>query len=492
MAGANDPMTEQLDRALFSGMAWTALMRWSSQLVSWVATFYVARILLPADYGVAALATVAIGYARMVEDFGLDSIFIQDRTIGGEQLARLAGLLLLLGTFFLVLFQAIAQPVATFFKAPQVAWAISLLSILFISDALQIIPRAMLQRDLAFGKLAIVAFLQVLVTQTVLVMAARAGLGFKSLVFNSLAGALTATALLLYWRPLKVMWPRDIARLARPLLQGWRMLVARAGYYFYTTADQLVLGRLLGKDAVGTYSFAQTLSTTAIQEVGSVVSKVVPGIFSAAQQQRAELRRYFLLLTELVVFLTLPMSVGLALTADMVVNLVLGPNWGAVVWPLRILCAYTAFSNAQLLVSHVMLWTGQFRAQMWCTIPTVVMLPPAFYLGAKYGVSGVALGWAIIFPLSTLPAMVIGFRTISIGVSDWLAALRPAAISCVVMTVAVLSVRELVSATHSPTSACLICVGTGAIAYLAGVGLLFRSRVMVLFGLLGGMRRKAA
>src|SRR5262249_28107244 len=159
-------------------------------------------------------------------------------------------------------------------------------------------------------------------------------------------------------------------------------------------------------------SFAQALSTTAIQEVGAVVSKVVPGIFSATQERRDELRRYFLVLTEFVSYLTLPMSVGLALTADLVVPLALGPNWDAVIAPLRLLCIFTAFQNAQLLISHLMVWTGQFRAQMWCTILSAVVVPAAFLGGVRFGLTGIAAVLAVVYPLTNIPALILGFRTI--------------------------------------------------------------------------------
>ncbi|HJR03044.1 MAG TPA: oligosaccharide flippase family protein, partial [Methylomirabilota bacterium] len=73
----------RLDRALVSGIAWTALFRWSAQLVSWVATAFAARLLTPGDYGIVSMATIGIGLIRMVEDFGLDSILVQDRSIVG-------------------------------------------------------------------------------------------------------------------------------------------------------------------------------------------------------------------------------------------------------------------------------------------------------------------------------------------------------------------------------------------------------------------------
>jgi O-antigen/teichoic acid export membrane protein len=473
----------ELDRALVSGIAWTAVMRWSSQLISWVATFYVARILQPGDYGIASMAMVAIGLARMIEDFGLDAVLVQDRSIQGEQQARLAGLLVMLGVFLTTLYLVLSLPIATFFSEPNVAWAVAGLSLLFITDALQIVPRANLQRQLAFGKLALLALLQVLVTQSVLIAAATAGWGFKSLVVNSLAGAAFATCLLCYWSPYAVRWPRDIAGLARPLLQGWRMLASSIGYYAYSNADQAIIGRFLGKDPLGVYSFATGLSTTAMREVGAVVTKVVPGIFSASQHRRQDLRRYFLVLTELVALLTMPMSIGMALTADKVVAVALGPQWDAVVAPLRVLCAYTAFFNAQLLMSHLLTWTGQFRAQMWCTMLTVAVLPLGFYFTVSHGVEAVALVWAIGYPLTNVPAILIGLRTISTTVAQWFGALWPSLCGCLVMSAAVLAVREFLPQLPSDLVRLGAMVVSGGVAYCLTLLLFFRVRVLAILAI---------
>ncbi len=468
---------QSLDRALASGIAWTAASRWLAQIVSWGATLYAVRVLTPSDYGLVSMATVSIGFARMVEDFGLDSVLVQDRSVVGVRQSQIAGLMVLLGVGLCSCFALLAQPIAAFFHEPRVAWIIGLMSLLLITDSLQVVPRALLQRDLAFGKLAAVNFVQVAVTQLVLVIAVALGLGFKSLVYNVLAGAVATTALLVWWRPFAIGWPRQFAQIAKPLTQGWRMLVSRMGFYAFTSADQIIIGRTLGKDLLGSYSFATTFSTLAIQEVGSVVSKVVPGIFSTVQQDRPALRRYFLLLTELVSYLTLPMAIGLAVTADLVVQVALGPQWDAVVTPMRILCIYSAFNNSQMLISQLMVWTGQFRAQMWCTLLTAVVVPLCFFAGVKYGLVGIAWVWAIVYPLTNIPALILGTRTVDESLLGWLGALVPAAVCCALMVIGVMICRELQPQSLSPMIRCVSAIGAGAATYLLSMLVLFRGRI---------------
>ncbi|MGD9597425.1 MAG: lipopolysaccharide biosynthesis protein [Steroidobacteraceae bacterium] len=479
-----------LDHQLVDGMAWTAALRWSAQAISWVGTAIAARLLTPGDYGLVGMAMLAIGLVRMVEDFGMDAVMVQDRSIGGVRQARLAGLILLMGFTLCLAFVLLSGPVAMFFDEPQVASLISALSLLCIADALQVVPRALLQREMEFRKLALLQFVQVLATQTVLVIAAWRGLGVWSLVFNSIGGAVAGTVLLIVWRPFKISWPRDFSALARPLLQGWRILASRFAWYAYSSADQTIAGRMLGKDALGTYSFAMTFSTMISQEIASVLSRVVPGVFSTVQNRQDELRRYFLILTELLSCLTLPVAFGMIVTADLVVALVLGPQWDAVVLPLRILSIYAAFYSCQALIGHVLLWTGRFRANMWCSILAALMLPAGFYFGSRWGLAGIAWTWVIVFPLANLPAFVIAFRVIGINGWPWFGAFAPSLVASLAMTVAVVMLRKALPETLPLPVEVIACVLTGALVYVAVMLLGFRARLYTLWNFLRVIRSK--
>jgi O-antigen/teichoic acid export membrane protein len=468
-----------LDRALLSGIAWTAALRWSSQVVSWVATIFVARMLLPGDYGLVSMATIPIGLVRMIEDFGLDAILIQDRTIVDRRQAQLAGFILGIGGVLSVLSLALSHPIALFFKEPQVAQIIAVMSLLFLTDALQVVPRAILQRRLAFAHLALAFFLQVLVMQSVLVAGALAGWGFWALVVSNVTAAIVITVLLYWWAPYVIHWPRHLKQLAQPLAQGWRVMASRFAYYAYATSDQTIVGRFLGKDALGAYSFALTFVNLPFQEASSIVTKVVPGIFSEVQTRRDELRRYFLMLTECLAYITLPMAVGLAITADLAVDVVLGPNWSEVVLPLRVMCVFAAFQGLQILISPLLMWTGQFRAQMWCSIVTGIALPLGFLAAVNYGLVAIAAVWAVVYPLSNIPALRFGLRTVSVSFLGWLETARPAAVGCLVMALGVLAARWL-TADRSDVVQLGAAVGTGALSYTAVIWLFYRARVLAL------------
>jgi O-antigen/teichoic acid export membrane protein len=464
-------------------------LRWSAQIISWIATAVAARLLAPGDYGVMSMAMLAVGLVRMVDDIGLDAVLVQDRGIVGDSQARLAGLAILIGASASALMALLAQPIAAFFREPGLAVVVSVLGTLTLIEALQVIPRAGLQRALEYRRLAWAQFIQVVATQSVLVAGAYLGWRHWALVSSTLAGAGVVTVLLIAWHPYAVRWPRDMMKLTAPLAQGGRILVSRVAWYVYTSADQTIVGRLLGKDALGAYSFATTFSTTISQEISSVVIRVVPGVFSSVQDRRDELRRYFLILTELLAYLTLPVSFGLAATADLVVRIVLGPQWDAVVVPLQVLCFYAGFVSCQVLNAHVLLWTGQFRANMWLNVLAALVLPVAFYIGAQQGLPGVAWSWVIAFPLVNVPAFVIAFGTIGIGIGAWVRAIWPALGACLTMYGAVLALRgALPDAMPAPVQGAF-SVAAGGLVYAAVLWCFFRRRVLAVVDFLRLIRQ---
>lgn len=476
---SSGPPTERsgIDRLLMQGIAWTAVLRFAAQVVSWTGTVIAARILTPGDYGLFGMAMLAIGLVRMVEDFGMDAVLVQDRSIVEHQQARLAGFVLLVGIVFALVFVGLSRPIAAFFEEPQVALLVAVLGTWCIADALQVIPRATLQKELDYRRLAIAQFVQTFTMQSILVTGALLGWGVWSLVFDALGGATAVTILLCYWRPFAIRWPRQLRELAKPLLQGWRILASRFAWYAYTSADQTIIGKFIGKDGLGAYQQAQALSTAISQEISAVMSRVVPGVFSTVQGSYQELRRYFSLLTELLCYATFPVLLGTAVLADLAVAIVLGPQWEATVAPLRILCLYGTYYSCQVLVGHVLMWTGRFRANMWCSILAAAIMPASFYVGSHWGLVGVAWAWVIAYPIANLPGFVIAFRIIKINGWKWLALFLPALTACALMTAAVLGVRAAMPADVSVWVDLAVSAATGAVVYIGALLLFFRSRV---------------
>ena len=86
-----------LDKTLVRGVAWTAAVKWSIQVFTWGATVVVARVLLPADYGLVGMAALYINLLTLFSEFGIGNAVVTLQDLTGDQLSQLNCLSLFVG-----------------------------------------------------------------------------------------------------------------------------------------------------------------------------------------------------------------------------------------------------------------------------------------------------------------------------------------------------------------------------------------------------------
>lgn len=477
-----------LDGALVSGVAWTAGVKWGTQILSWVSTLIVARLLSPADYGLFGMAMVLQAFLASLSDVGLTAAVIQRQNLTEEQVAQLGGLSMLYGLGFAAVTLLLAGPIADFYREPAVAWILMVLAAVSLVDMLQIMPRAVLARHLDFRKLALIDGVAA-VTLTLGTLAfAFAGLRYQALVYGQVASGLISTAVALVVAPHRFALPRRGAGIGSAMTYGWHVALSRVASYVAANADFAIVGRVLGKAALGAYTFGWTIATIPVDRIASLVARVVPSVFAPIQHEPAAMRRYWLGVTEGLALLVLPAAVGLALTADDFVVVVLGRHWEAAIGPLRLLAVFACFRSLLAVVSPILVATGHAKRNLGFTLLAAAVLPVLFYLGTRWGTVGVAAAWIVGFPIVSLPALAFALRLLDTSPRAYLRAVWPAASATAAMAAAVVIVR-LVAAEWPPGPRFAAEVVAGVAAYTAFVVGLHRSRIEAFRTLLRNMRR---
>lgn len=80
------------DRTLVRAVAWTGASRWTIQLLTWISTIIVARLLAPSDYGLIGMATIYLGLVALISEFGLGQAVITLREMSAKHIAQLNSL----------------------------------------------------------------------------------------------------------------------------------------------------------------------------------------------------------------------------------------------------------------------------------------------------------------------------------------------------------------------------------------------------------------
>jgi O-antigen/teichoic acid export membrane protein len=215
-------------------------------------------------------------------------------------------------------------------------------------------------------------------------------------------------------------------------------------------------------------------------------------VLSRVQDDRAGLRRYCLGLSEGLAFVALPLATGMALTADHFVLLALGPAWSGAIAPLRLLAFYGGFRAIATVISPMLVATGHAKLDLQYTFFSLMVLAPLFYVGSRWGTTGVAAAWIVGFPIASYPSYRAVFRLIDLTAGEYVRTLWPPLAACAVMALMVVGVRVATPLSMPLSARFAIEVSVGALAYVAVIRLRYWSRIRTFMALVRGSTEAAS
>ena len=438
---ASQSQPAALDRSLIHGLAWTGGIKWTGQLLSWATTLVVARVLTPADYGLVGMASIYLVLTSLISEFSMGAAVITLRDLSARQIAQINSVSVLFGFVAFGVSCVAAWPLGWFFRASELPLVVIAMSTTFVINGFKTVPMSLIQRDLQFKRIALIDGIQTLVLSVGTLTTAFLGFRYWTLVIGAVLGAIVSTAMMLVQRPFPFALP-SLDSLRSSLKFSTHVLMQRIAFFAYSDSDFLVIGRQIGRTALGAYTFAWTLASVPIEKVTSLITAVTPAIFAAAQTDRPTLRRYFLSLSEGISYITLPTTIGLALVAPELVQLALGDRWLAMIAPLRLLAGYAAVRSLTPMLFPLANVTGDSRFAARANAIAALVVPISFVLAARWGTTGVAAAWMLVHPIViVIPMSKRIFARLDLRAGTYLRAIGPAASGTAVMALCVLSVR---------------------------------------------------
>lgn len=442
---------------------WFTAVRLLGMAASWAITILVARVLLPDDYGLMAMAMVVIGLLDVINALGLDAAMIQKKDLGRRELE---------GCFWVSLLGSIASYAIVFLGAPLVALffndervvpILRVVALTLVIAAIGFVSENMLMKTMSFKKKALTEFVSTLVSAGSAYVLAIWGWGVWSLVISSVCRTASSTAVSFALYPWFPSGGLGFGQLREMVTFGLNVVGARILWYCYYNADMAIVGRFLGEVALGYYNLAWSLATRPLHKLTSLGSQLSFPVFAFRQEDVATLQGYFLNATRYVCLVALPAMAGAIVVAPDFVDVVLTSKWSEITLPFQVLCAVAFLQSLGTVIPPLLNARGRAHENFRYTSVCTVVMPISLLVGVRFGLTGVALTWLAVYPMLFSYLLRLGLREIDLGVAAYMRALIPFAGATVVMVLAVLSVRSLADGGFSRAVLLLASI-------LAGVG----------------------
>lgn len=414
-----------LDKAVVGGLAWTAGVKWFSQILTWIITVVVARLLTPADYGLVGMATIFLGLITLFSEFGLGTAVITFHELTDKQLSQLHTVSLLLGVLGFLMSCGLALPLGLFFRAPKLPLVIIVTAVGFLVVAYRTVPYSLLQKEMRFKLLALLEGVQVIAQAISTLVLAILGFGYWALVLGGLIGKTASAVLPFVYKPFGLSRPRW-SSISKELTFSWHVILGRLFYYAYDNADMLIVGRVLGEVPLGAYSLAYNMAHVPVEKFSTLIGRVTPSLFAAVQTDLVALRRYLRNLTQGIALVTFPAVFGTAMVAPEFVHLLLGKKWETAIVPLQLLALYASFRAIRTLIAPLLNALGEPRVVKTNSLLILLVLPVCFYIGTHWGITGVAACWVLVYPILSLPLLLAVLQKLEMSKREYFNALWPA------------------------------------------------------------------
>ena len=462
-----------LGQRVVSAVGWSAGVKIGFQLVTWGMTLAVIRVLAPGDYGLMALTMVFTNVLAAFSNLGLGDALVQRAETPKPLVASVFGVLLLIAAGLTVALSLAAYPIAAWYDDPRLVLLLQVASLDFLLNGLTTIPRMHLTKSLRVRPMFLLEMAGGIVSAVAVVTLAYTGHGVWSLLLGGmLGGGVKAAGFLVITREYWV-WPSLEFALVRPLLSygAFRTLEVLA-WIAFTSADVLIIGRLLGPADLGLYSVALNFAGMPLNKIAPIINSVAFPAFAIAQGNPREVRFYALKATRLMSLIAVPVFFGISAVAPEIVDLVFGPRWAAAEPMLAVLALAMTFRAILLVLPNFLIGIGDARAGFWCTLSGAVLFPPAFAIGCTWGIEGVCYAWLIGYPVIFVINALIAARYGGLSVGTLLAIPVRPFIAGAVMIAAVAIARQYVIGPEWVHAGML--VATGAVTYGAVLLLAFR------------------
>lgn len=411
------------------GAAWMVLFRLVDRCVGIVSTIILARLLLPADFGLVAMAMSIIAVIELATAFSFEIALIQKAEPQPEHYDTAWTLNILVAAAGAAVTAALAYPAAAFYGDPRLVVVMLAIGAAWFVSGFENVGTVNFRRNMDFAAEFRLMATKRMITFAVTMAAALLFRSYWALVAGMATGRIAGVALSYAMQPYR---PRLSLQCTRELFSfsGWLLANNMAGVLLSKTPHFFV-GRVFGAQTLGAYTVGSEIAQLAHTELVAPINRAMFPGYSRLVNDLPAFRRTCIDATAAILLIVLPVCVGVAALAGPVVRILLGEQWSEAVPVIEILAfagAVTAVTSNNV-AAYIALGRPHLTTAILVTRLALLAAMVALFVGS-HGLVAVASAELVAAIGSLAVSLPILFRTLQVSVRSYLASLwRPLAAS---------------------------------------------------------------
>lgn len=384
-----------LKQKTITGTIWSFIDSFANQGIQFIAGIVLARILSPREFGLIGMLTIFIALSQSFIDSGFTHALIRKQNCTQTDYSTVFYFNFVVGIIFYFILFFSAGSISVFFNEPQLELLLQVLGIGLILNALGIIQRTILTKDINFKLQTRVSIVASTLSGIIAIAMAFNGFGVWSLVALTLSRfGFTSFFLWMWakWKPSLVFSKKSFKELFsfgnKLLLSGLINTAYRNIYYF-------IIGKYFSAVELGYFTRADQFQALPSQQLTGVFGRVSYPILSTIQNDVKKLRNAYKQIIKSTMLITFVFMLGMAAIAKPMILTLIGEQWLPSVIYLQMLCFVGMFYPLHALNLNMLKVLGRSDLFLRLEIIKTVLAIPVIIIGILYGIKIMILGMLI-------------------------------------------------------------------------------------------------
>lgn len=323
---------------VFSNFIWRFAERCGAQLVTFIVSIVLARILTPSDYGTIALVTVFTTILQVFIDSGLSTALIQKKDADDLDFSSVFYFNFVICIILYLIMFVSAPFIADFYKDSSLISIVRVISLTLVISGVKGVQQSYVSRHMLFKRFFFSTLGGTIFSAVLGIIMAYAGFGVWAIVFQQLSNNAIDTLILwitVKWRPIKKFsW----SRLKNLLSFGWKMLASSLLDTVYNNLRNMIIGKLYTSADLAFYNQGDKFPKLIVTNINTSIDSVLLPTMSNEQDNHVRVKDMTRRAIKISTYIMAPLMIGLAFCAKPIVQIVLTDKWLPCVPYLQIFC----------------------------------------------------------------------------------------------------------------------------------------------------------
>ena len=399
-------------RRFFKNTLTLAGYNYVSQIIEFLSTYVLSRLLLPEEYGFVALITVFTGFMALFVDAGLSYAIIRS-DYGIRYYKAISNLSLLIGAGLFIIMLMLAYPISLFYDNKALLIPAIVLASNFIVQSINVVPSAILHKELKFNKVGLIRLMSTILRIGLMILMAYRGYSYWSLIVPIIIVSIFRSIVLsiasgFYFRFFPWLYSRLAMRTTRSLIAnitGFNII-----NYWARHADNLIIGKIYGAADLGIYNRAYRILNISMNLTTNLFGRVLFPSLKELKSAGGNVNKEYESILGIISIITFPIGAFMILLAEPFVRFMWGEDWILVADFLPYFGLLVLLQTLLSTVGNIYIIYDQEKMLFRIGGITAVVMIAAIISGAMFSAIHVARFYALSYILFTVPLnLVVGF-----------------------------------------------------------------------------------